>query len=220
MDTADAYQQTREQIIALAGAADASTPVPACPEWSVRELLAHLAGVAGDVLAGNIADAGTEHWVAAQLEARSGRSAGELIEEWSESGPAVDEVCRALGDAAAQLIFDTVTHEQDLRGALDTPGAGAGAIDVALRWAAPTWAANDAPTHGSLRLHAGEIEVTRGAGAPECSLTLEPLEALRALTGRRSLDQVRAYDWTGDAEAWLPAFTWGPFVPRPDALAG
>ena len=48
--------------------ADPATPMPTCPGWTVKELFAHVSGVAADVLAGNIAEAGTEPWVAAQLD--------------------------------------------------------------------------------------------------------------------------------------------------------
>jgi hypothetical protein len=44
-------------------------------------------------------------------------------------------------------------------------------------------------------------------------LTVSTFEALRALTGRRSPDQLRAYDWSGDPAPWLDGFTWGPFTP-------
>ena len=59
-----------------------------------------------------------------------------MLGEWRRAGPQVDELCVALGDGIAQLIFDTVTHEQDLRGALGEPGGDDGAVTVALRWAA------------------------------------------------------------------------------------
>lgn len=54
--------------------------------------------------------------------------------------------------------------------------------------------------------------------APAGSLKIEPFELMRALTGRRSADQIRAYDWSVDPEPYLPVFTFGPFRTRPDAL--
>ena len=67
MDTAEAYLVVRERMLEL-GSADPATPIPTCPGWTVKELFVHVSGVAADVLEGNIAEAGTEPWVAAQLE--------------------------------------------------------------------------------------------------------------------------------------------------------
>jgi len=214
METREAYQLVRERMLAMAAGADPATPVPTCPAWTVTELLAHVTGVAADVLAGNIAEAGTEPWVAAQVAARADRTLADIAEEWRATGPQVDELCAALGDGIAQLIFDTVTHEQHLRAALGQPGGEDGAVDVALRWAAGAWGRDETPTAGSLRMRGGAVDATQGDGEPVVAVELEPLEVLRSLTGRRSLDELRAYPWDGDVEPWLPAFTWGPFVPR------
>ena len=212
MDTAEAYRMVRERMLVMAEGADPATPVPACPGWTVTELLAHVTGVAADVLAGNIAEAGTDPWVAAQVAARSGQSLEEIAAEWRSTGPQVDDLCAQLGDAVAQLIFDLATHEQDLRGAVRQPGGEDGAVDIALGWAASRWGDLPAPTTGTLRIHTGGTEAVRGAGEPVVSVDLPPLEALGLLTGRRTRDEVRGYQWSGEIDPWLPAFTWGPFV--------
>jgi uncharacterized protein (TIGR03083 family) len=211
MDTAAAYRAVRERMLSMAEAADPATPVPTCPGWTVHELLAHVTGVAADVLAGNIADAGSDGWVAAQVEARADRSLEEIAAEWRGTGPQVDEVCAQLGDAVAQLIFDVVTHEQDLRAAVGEPGGDDEAVDIALRWAAGAWARTATTATGSLRLRAPAVEAVCGEGEPVVDVELPRMEVLRALTGRRTADHVRAYPWDGDVEPWLPAFTWGPF---------
>lgn len=213
METAEAYRLVRERMLELGSTADPTTPVPTCPGWTVKELFAHVSGVAADVLAGNIAEAGTDPWVAVQVESRADRALDDVLDEWRGAGPKVDELCVALGDGLAQLIFDTVTHEQDLRGALSEPGGDDGAVTVALRWAAGAWAGAKAPTSGSLRVGAGQVEAVRGDGDPIVSVDLEPLDALQVLTGRQSLAAIRTYRWEGDVEPWLAAFTWGPFHP-------
>jgi uncharacterized protein (TIGR03083 family) len=218
METSEAYRVVRGRIIDLVLGADPATPVSACPEWTVRELLAHVTGVAADVVAGRLEAAGTQPWVEAQLADRADCTTEELVAEWSGTGPQVDEICAALGDSIAQLIFDTVTHEQDLRGALGEPGGRDGALDIALAWVSDAWAGQAAET-GALHVSVGPTEVTLGDGPPTATLTLPPFEALRAFTGRRSLDQLRAYDWVGDPDPWLPFFTWGPFRPAAQPLA-
>ena len=213
MDTAEAYQSVRGRMLDLTSGVDPATPVTTCPGWTIKELLSHVTGVAADVLNGNIAEAGTDPWVAAQVAARADRSFEEVTGEWTEVGPQVDELCVALGDGIAQLIFDTVTHEQDLRGALSQPGGEHGAVEVALRWAAGAWDGSEVPTYGTLLIRAGSVEAVRGDGGPVVAIDLEPLDAMAVMTGRRSLTDVRALAWDGDVEPWLPAFTWGPFVP-------
>ena len=200
-------------MVDLTSDVDPATPVPTCPGWTIKELFSHVTGVAADVLNGNIAEAGTDPWVAAQVAARADRSFEEVTGEWTEAGPQVDELCVALGEGIAQLIFYTVTHEQDLRGALGQPGGEDGAVEVALRWAAGAWAGSEVPTSGTLLIRAGNVEAVRGAGGPVVAIDLEPLDAMAVMTGRRSLADVRALAWDGDVEPWLPAFTWGPFVP-------
>ncbi|MGZ8763282.1 MAG: maleylpyruvate isomerase family mycothiol-dependent enzyme, partial [Acidimicrobiia bacterium] len=51
------------------------------------------------------------------------------------------------------------------------------------------------------------------------TLTADPFELGRALTGRRSADQIRALGWSTRPEPYLAAFTsLGPFTTRPTDL--
>ncbi len=63
-----------------------------------------------------------------------------------------------------------------------------------------------------LRIVAGDEEAAAGDN-PAVTLVLEPFEAMRACSGRRSHRQLAAYDWGTDPEPWLPSFTYGPFTP-------
>src|SRR3954468_20563801 len=47
-----------------------STPVTATPSWTVRDLVAHLAGLTADAQAGRLEGAGTDEWTARQIAAR------------------------------------------------------------------------------------------------------------------------------------------------------
>jgi hypothetical protein len=63
-----------------------------------------------------------------------------------------------------------------------------------------------------------QVTARRDRAIDEILLETTSFEGLRALTGRRSLGQVQALDWTGDPAQYLPAFTWGPFRPAESDL--
>ena len=94
MDATEAYRATRDRITALLRGVDpevADRRVPACPQWTVREVAAHLAGVCDDMLEGRLDGVATDGWTAAQVEARADRSLDEILDEWAEVGPRVEE---------------------------------------------------------------------------------------------------------------------------------
>ena len=78
------YAGTRERITAAVrdlGPAELQRIVPACPEWTVHNLVSHLAGVAADFSTGNLAGAPRPPWTAVQVEARRYRSVAQVLDE-------------------------------------------------------------------------------------------------------------------------------------------
>jgi hypothetical protein len=55
--------------------------------------------------------------------------------------------------------------------------------------------------------------MTIGPDGAESTLTGDSFDLLRAITGRRSVDQLRTMQWQGAVDAVIPAFTFGPFRP-------
>ena len=53
---------------------------------------------------------------------------------------------------------------------------------------------------------------TAPSDEPVGTLEASPFELLRAMTGRRSLSQIRKLAWSVDPEPYLPAFEFGPFT--------
>ncbi len=216
------YDETRERICALAGAdpAAADRRVPACPEWRVKDVVAHLAGLAADWRAGNLTTYGTDEWTAAQVEERRERGLAEVVAEWAEHAAAI---APALADPAAAgvptympavVITDLAAHEHDIRHALDRPGArDSQAVQVGLG------------SHvGGLRLHFGGLglpplrvvaegwrEWMVGRGEPVATVRGSAFELFRATGGRRTPEQVRALDWEGDAEPFVADFLQRPY---------
>jgi uncharacterized protein (TIGR03083 family) len=222
-DTTAVYRETRERITAMlegCSEAEAGRTVPACPVWTVKDVAAHLTGIVADVLAGRIDGVGTDPWTEAQVGARRERGLAEIVAEWRKAAPALESRL-GPGGAPAQMIFDEVTHEQDLRGALEQPGArDSAAIGIGLDFVASSFGATLAGHGlGPLRLEADGGQVwTVGEGAPAATLRASSFDLLRATSGRRTVDEIAALGWDTDPSPWLPAFTWGPFAPPAESL--
>jgi hypothetical protein len=59
----------------------------------------------------------------------------------------------------------------------------------------------------AVQVNAGDKTWVAGNGDPQVSVSAEPFEILRSLTGRRTREQVRALDWSGDPEPFLDLFS-------------
>jgi uncharacterized protein (TIGR03083 family) len=223
------YRDTRERLTALvAGLDDAAlaTPVPACPGWLVADVVAHLAAVVEDALAGRLTGPPSEEQTAEQVARYKGRPMTRTLSGWTAGGPQFEEVIGAFN--VPQAVIDVASHEQDIRGALGRPGARdteairqmGGWLLERLRTPVPVrvtvedaeflvgpsgdgWAAAGGgraaaePSPG-----AGTEEPSpgagRGRGEPALGLTTTRYEAFRWRMGRRSRDQLAALDWSGD----------------------
>jgi uncharacterized protein (TIGR03083 family) len=187
-------------------AAAATTGVPACPAWTTSDLLAHVTALAVDLGAGRRPDGDTQAWVDAQVADRRGRTTGELVAEWEAGGPAFEALVAARPDRWWGLVYDVLVHEQDLRGAVQQPGAReGGSMDVAVALAMRL-VQGDLAKHGlpAFRLATDDGEHVVGEGEVELTLVASPFEALRLLGSRRTMDQLRAASFDGDLDRYLP----------------
>jgi uncharacterized protein (TIGR03083 family) len=205
-EVGDHYRATRERVTDLLvalGPGDDAQAVPACPGWSVHDLVSHMTGVPDDALNGRLDGVATDPWTAAQVERGRDLSLAELIARWNEQGPVFEGF-----PLPPEAVIDLTTHEQDLRGALDRPGAR---DSDEMLWAFALVADRSAAAFPGLRIEA-DGEVYGPAGA---SLVLrgEPFELYRALLGRRSEAQIRALDWDDGPPEDLGGLTrFGPAV--------
>lgn len=212
-----AYRLVRGRIDALVRGRDdiADLTVPACPGWTIRQVVAHLAGVAQDIVALNLERKGTRPWADAQVERLGWHSIDDLLDLWAQSIDAVSANLALASDAGVcQLAFDTLTHEHDVRGALGEPGSRAGDLavkaalgfvttmgDQFIRQAELPALRLTTPAIGSVQL--GDPHAARD----HLALSISDFEALRAFGGRRSIAQLRALPWDGDPTNLMPAFT-------------
>jgi uncharacterized protein (TIGR03083 family) len=220
-EVGDAYAGCRARIAALTGDLDGAagaTPVPTCPDWTVHDVVAHVAGVVDDVLGGRVDGVATDPWTAAQVDARREVPVADILATWQAQAPAFEAVLDDFGMSGRQAVLDVFTHEHDIRTALGRPGArDADAMEIGLGFLLPRFVAAAAEAGVAVQVQ------VKGAGThgPEdaaARLSASPFELMRALTGRRSLDQVRAMAWKGNPEPVLGTLTYGPFRPAPQAI--
>ena len=237
------YDDTRgriAEVVASDPAPDAR--VPACPGWSVKDVIAHLVGVGTDVLEGRLEGAATPPWTNAQVAARRASSLADVLAEWDVVGPKFAGLLDDFpGRYGHQVIADLTSHEHDLRGALGRPGARDTA-NVDLCAAFLVEAILDAALRtfglGPLEVGAGDRRWVVGSGGPAggnldswrdavnaaaspppggpavAAVRTDRFTLVRALTGRRSGAQIKGMDWSADPEPYVAAFGFGPFSVR------
>ena len=194
-DPQQIYRDGRGRVTALVRDLDAdalSARVPACPSWTVRDLLCHLVGLPTDVLAGRVDGAGTDPWTAAQLASRTGCDRDTLLAEWEREAPAFEALIPLIDPPLP--VYDIIVHEQDLRGALGTPGARDSAgvrmlVDVALGRLASEIDAAELP---ALEIAMEDEGFVAGSGDVVDRWDVERFELFRSFAGRRSAAQVKA----------------------------
>lgn len=172
---AASYVDLRLRVVELLGAVPEETgdlPVPACPDWVVRQLVSHLIGVPEDIITGNMEGVTTPAWTGAQVARHAGSTLQQLADSYAATGQVFDDVHLMVPvPANSQVVMDAVTHEHDLREAIGDVGArDTTAVVVALGWLRFAFSA---------RLPSGTFELLDSGD-------VEPYELLRSLTGRRS----------------------------------
>jgi uncharacterized protein (TIGR03083 family) len=205
MELGERYLRVRERLVSLVADLDEAgwaTTVPACPGWRVHDLVAHLVGITDDALAGRMDGAPGPAWTAAQVAARVGAEPAGMLAEWDANAERFAEALTAFGIATA--VIDILTHEQDLRGALGSPGGD----PADLSWVADALLDRLHGTVSEAGLPALAVRTERGsrvlgAGEAGASLRTTDLELFRASLGRRSAAQILALDWEGDASPYL-----------------
>lgn len=200
--------------------------VPACPAWTVRDLLAHLAGVAADAAVGGFFPgaldawrdeelaARRERWTAGHVESRAGADADELLAAIRRDGERVVRSLRSGEGPAVRVsrwmvgapVADLAAHLDDLGEALGTaPHRDAlvtrTGFDLYRQWLG---ARLDLLGMPGLRLTDGSHEWVVGGRAPGATVAGDRHELFRTIAGRRSADAVRALRWSGPVEKYLP----------------
>ncbi|HEY6421813.1 MAG TPA: maleylpyruvate isomerase family mycothiol-dependent enzyme [Pseudonocardiaceae bacterium] len=228
LSLATAYEQTRAVIRVMIDSLDdqgLSIRIPACPLWTVRDLIAHMTGVAADAAAGRFPavnphgtwaerQAVIDAFTAGHVTDRRRMGLNEVLAEWSGYLPRLSALLR--GDEPLPprsmpaldwvVVSDIAAHGQDLRGALGRPGdRDSAAVALGLqRYVTGLGQRLDAAGLPALRLCTDDREYVAGSTSPLVSVGASQWELFRGLGSRRSASQLRALGWSGDPEQYVP----------------
>jgi uncharacterized protein (TIGR03083 family) len=208
VDAIEEWSRAQQRVIELVTDLPperAELRVPACPDWTVRDLLSHMVGLGVDVVAGDEPDDHNEAWTGKHVTERRGRDVAALVAEWQE----VAEPLRAWMRAnTVRPLGDVIIHEQDLRGAL---GVSGGQDTEGLHAIRERFVGRLGPRVADLPPIAlvGEHWTWTSAGRVDDAATVvraPDFDLARALVTRRSAAQLRAWTVRGDVAPYLDAF--------------
>ncbi|TDC63633.1 maleylpyruvate isomerase family mycothiol-dependent enzyme [Micromonospora sp. KC207] len=212
-----AYRQVRRataQLLAQGPPGVGALPVAHCPDWTVRDLVAHLVEICARVhgrVTGSVPGAAPDGGLA------------ELLAEWERlSGPVEEFLAGPESMDRHILVMDAFTHELDLRQALGVaPPVDHPALPVASGVLLKGFSAS-LDGHGlpPLAVQTEHGSAVAGTGDPAVTVAGPWHEVYLSLAGRRSTAQIRSLRWSADPGRWLPAFTWGPFRVPESSVAG
>ena len=160
--------------------------VPCTPEWTVRQLAAHIVGVPEDVLAGRMEGVASDAWTQAQVELYGNLTLTELADLFEASASKIDAIIHNFPQPIiSQFVMDAVTHEQDMRSALGVPGGrDSKAVEVGVGFFLNLIEVSDPPLFDAL-----------------VNTRVSQWDVLRSLTGRRTVGQMNSLGLDGEAIA-------------------
>jgi uncharacterized protein (TIGR03083 family) len=212
----DAYAALRERVAGVVDANGWGAAVPACPGWDVRDVLAHLTGLCEDWVDHRLGGYASAAWTASQVSRYATSTGAQLLQRWAELAEQFTrlEEDAVMGPPVRWAFGDAVIHEADIRGAVSAGRVPYDAVLLGMHGSIARW--RDVLANAGLSL------VVRPPDAREWSLltaqdhevvfVAPPLyELFRALAGRRSREQVRAWSWSRDSQPFIAAGLPYPF---------
>lgn len=177
--------------------------VTATAGWAVRDVLAHLVGIAADLNAQRFGNGDGDAWTAAQVVSRRGQSLDALAVEWDREAPTFENGLRLFGYTfAAHYLADLLQHVIDVHAALDGAWVPVDQhLAVALDFYLTSFEdALGVAGAGAVDVRAGHEQWRLGNGDPIASVTASPFELFRALGGRRTRQEIRSLGWDGHVD--------------------
>ena len=122
MSLSQAYHRSTAEFVEVVRGLTAdqlTATVPACPAWTVHDLLAHLAGSSADQVNGNLDGVTTPQWSARQVDDRRTTTTDGLVAEWESHASTVAALCDPV--AGPNPAWDVTVHLADLRETVGLP---------------------------------------------------------------------------------------------------
>jgi uncharacterized protein (TIGR03083 family) len=202
----NASRQRVSELILRTPLPELERVAPLTPEWRVRDIVAHLVGVAQDVSSGNFPQ-DFDAWTSAQVERLRAIDAHTLVRQWQ--GFPIGEM---LSEPLAIALYDQATHEADICHAVGVPSElDHATLALLSKFTLNRFGASENNLHVTLHLD-GDDFVT-GTGVNEVRLSATSFEWFRASSGRRSVQQIRAMKWRSDIDVIECLFKSGFFTP-------
>lgn len=210
VDVGRLYRANRERVTALVRPipqARLAGPCPACPGWSVHDVVSHLAGIAADAIAGRLGGMPSDEQTATQVDQRRDQPTTVVLREWERSASQLELVLTKTGLALVPAAIDVAVHEHDIRGALDLAGDhSSDTITLAVTRTFDRWFPS-LRTAGLVEPGVVAPDGTVVAGDPGSPVrwTATEYEVFRTAFGRRSVAQfARSFDGA-DPQPYLDA---------------
>jgi uncharacterized protein (TIGR03083 family) len=223
-DEQEAYAAVHGRLRSLLDGRAGDEPVIACPAWSVRDVVGHLAGLCEDWVRGELDEYATEAWTARQVERFSGASLEARLDAWASALELFTRLPAhpVMGPPARWAFGDAVVHEADIRGAIGSQRMPVDAVALALKGQIARWRQLVAEAHlPTLLLRCPDLrEWWLGDHGDPAAVVLEvpAYEIFRGLSGRRSYEQLRSWKWSEDPTQFLSAGLPYPFTFATEAI--
>ncbi|MEX2395101.1 MAG: maleylpyruvate isomerase family mycothiol-dependent enzyme [Actinomycetota bacterium] len=178
-----------------------------CEGWTVKDVMAHVVGIASDVANRRLDGVGTDESNQRQVDDRKASSPREILHEWNAEGKLLedgigdldDEFWNApytdnftVGDALQRMVEDIWTHGQDIRIPLGDDTTSSPALTSTLEVIARDMFNRlpiTAPSVGTVHITAGDFSATvNGPGAETVTVSGDAITLGLVGTGRIALD--------------------------------
>jgi hypothetical protein len=221
VDCGALYERLRRDLVAQVLALDArgcAVMVRATPAWTVRDVLSHVTGITEDLNSLSFDAADADAWTRAQVTRHRDETVAETVAAWDREAPRFEAGLGQLGyEWGAHYVADLLVHLTDVRASLGLPiPTDEQATRVALDfYLDDLHAALTEDAIGTVDVETPPERRTVGAGTRRAGLRGDAFDVLRACAGRRTLREIRALAWTGDADPFVARISRYPVPESP-----
>ena len=213
LEVFEIYKGVSDRTVALVQP-NQNARLPSCPSWSALDLLRHVTAVCQDWVEHRLVGYGTEKWTQEGVERLSTLNFDEVALAWRT---AIDQMAflsdePGMGDPVRYAFGDAAAHEADLRAIL-APGTTLPpeVLTLATKSSFVVWRQHlDECDSPGLTIDLEQGPTLKVGTSQDITLRISEYEFFRMLNGRRSISQIRAYDWSTSPESFIEIGLGGP----------